>query len=441
MAKGGYYAVAVGRSPGVFTTWAEAEAQVKGFRGARFKKLPTAAEARAFIAKHSDHSSSTDFVASSAAPIPALSTPKRSREAFEADGDDEEAVTSPAQRLKQEDMFYAVAKGHSTGVVTSWEDVLRLTVGFPGRSVYKKFESKDAALAYLADFESGSKTTTLASLIDRKAESGAAQTATSFGNFQATDAPRGFTETAPNGDSEWQSTASSPASGGSWYAVAKGRTTGVFASWNEAKQHVQGLFSASFKKFSTREEAEAFMQQHVEATKPLAGDPDPKDPDTLVAFCDGSALENGRRGCRAGFACVFPHRTEWNVAKKLVEARATNNRAEYLAALEALKRANLEDPDGSRLLYIFSDSMLLIRSMTEWVGNWQKKGWKKADGAPVLNRDLLERLMKEKGTRRVLWRHVKAHTNKKDWKSKWNDVADHNARDAALGVHDSETGN
>ncbi|RLN67955.1 hypothetical protein BBJ29_005300 [Phytophthora kernoviae] len=245
-----------------------------------------------------------------------------------------------------------------------------------------------------------------------------------------------------------------------FYAVAAGRSPGIFTSWPEAEAQirgfsgarykkfpsqaeaqafidqfngqVEGMRSAKFKKFPTQEEAQAFVNQHAAATQTQPSDPDPKDPNTLVAFCDGSALQNGQRGCQAGYACIFPHHTEWNVAAKLVEDRATNNRAGYLAGLEALKRANIEDPDGNRVLYIFSDSMLLIRSMTEWVATWQKNGWKKSDGAAVMNRDLLELLVKETDSRRVLWRHVKAHTGKQDWKSKWNDVADNAARDAAM---------
>jgi ribonuclease HI len=130
---------------------------------------------------------------------------------------------------------------------------------------------------------------------------------------------------------------------------------------------------------------------------------------------------------------VFPHCESWNVAKKLNEPRATNNRAEYFAALEAMRRANIENPSQDQLLYIFSDSMLLIRSMTEWIGKWQKNNWRKADGQPVLNRDILETLVHEQGTRRIIWRHVKAHTGRTDWKSKWNDAADRAAQGAARG--------
>ena len=44
-----FYAVRQGRVPGVYTTWADCEKQVKGFGGAIYKSFPTEAEARAFV--------------------------------------------------------------------------------------------------------------------------------------------------------------------------------------------------------------------------------------------------------------------------------------------------------------------------------------------------------------------------------------------------------
>lgn len=43
-----FYAVRKGRTPGVYTTWADCERQVKGYSGAIFKSFPTAEEALAF---------------------------------------------------------------------------------------------------------------------------------------------------------------------------------------------------------------------------------------------------------------------------------------------------------------------------------------------------------------------------------------------------------
>lgn len=47
MAKQKYYVVWQGRKTGIFRSWAECEAQVKGFTGARFKSYPTLPEAEA----------------------------------------------------------------------------------------------------------------------------------------------------------------------------------------------------------------------------------------------------------------------------------------------------------------------------------------------------------------------------------------------------------
>lgn len=44
-----FYAVGKGRIPGIYTTWAACEAQVKGFPGAVYKAFPTKAQALAFM--------------------------------------------------------------------------------------------------------------------------------------------------------------------------------------------------------------------------------------------------------------------------------------------------------------------------------------------------------------------------------------------------------
>ncbi|KAI0744363.1 ribonuclease H-like domain-containing protein [Daedaleopsis nitida] len=51
-AKGGLYAVAKGRVPGIYSTWDECQAQVSGFVGNKHKKFPSAAQAREYLAQH-----------------------------------------------------------------------------------------------------------------------------------------------------------------------------------------------------------------------------------------------------------------------------------------------------------------------------------------------------------------------------------------------------
>jgi len=53
-----YYAVAVGRQPGIYTQWfgkTGAHAQIDGFQGARYKGFGTIEEARAFVREHASN--------------------------------------------------------------------------------------------------------------------------------------------------------------------------------------------------------------------------------------------------------------------------------------------------------------------------------------------------------------------------------------------------
>lgn len=49
MAKQGFYAVQIGRVPGVYTTWDECKAQVDGYPNSKYQKFKTEAEANAFV--------------------------------------------------------------------------------------------------------------------------------------------------------------------------------------------------------------------------------------------------------------------------------------------------------------------------------------------------------------------------------------------------------
>ena len=49
MAKKNFYAVKVGKTPGIYKTWAECQANTTGFSGAVFKGFETLAEAEAFM--------------------------------------------------------------------------------------------------------------------------------------------------------------------------------------------------------------------------------------------------------------------------------------------------------------------------------------------------------------------------------------------------------
>ena len=51
MAKKNFYAVAVGKQPGIYKSWYEAEKQVSGFKGAIFRGFVGRKEAEAYMAE------------------------------------------------------------------------------------------------------------------------------------------------------------------------------------------------------------------------------------------------------------------------------------------------------------------------------------------------------------------------------------------------------
>ncbi|MGO1590682.1 MAG: ribonuclease H family protein [Ancrocorticia sp.] len=86
--------------------------------------------------------------------------------------------------------------------------------------------------------------------------------------------------------------------------------------------------------------------------------------------------------------------------------RTTNNVMELTALVQALEYVG---PECS--LLIRCDSQYVINTVTKWAPNWRRKGWKKADGKPVKNRELVEELLTayeaRTGTTEVEW--VKGH--------------------------------
>lgn len=155
----------------------------------------------------------------------------------------------------------------------------------------------------------------------------------------------------------------------------------------------------------------------------------------INVFTDGSCIQGGKtkkQSRPAGYSCVFPEYPSYNHSAKLLGPEKTNNRAEFSACIAAFKIADQIDPKLQKLLYVYTDSELLINSVTKWLPGWKAKNWKKADGSPVKNIDLLKILDDAIKRRVVVFRHVRAHTGKKDWQSVNNDLADKLAKQAAL---------
>jgi ribonuclease HI len=104
------------------------------------------------------------------------------------------------------------------------------------------------------------------------------------------------------------------------------------------------------------------------------------------------------------------------------EAKTTNNRMEMTAALEALRTLS-----PGEAATIHTDSQLLVNGATQWLAGWKRKGWKKADGQPVLNADLWQAIDAEmQRVEAARWNWVRGHAG-----NRWNERADQLAVQAA----------
>ncbi|WP_226533646.1 ribonuclease H family protein [Microbacterium paraoxydans] len=136
---------------------------------------------------------------------------------------------------------------------------------------------------------------------------------------------------------------------------------------------------------------------------------------TITAAADGSALGNPGPN---GWAWYIDD-ANWAAGGS---PHGTNNQGELRAVLELLRATDGTDEK----LLIECDSRYVIDSVTKWMPGWKRKGWRKSDGGPVLNRDLLEGIDEAIRGRDVEFSWVKGHAG-----HPLNEAADERANAAA----------
>lgn len=201
------------------------------------------------------------------------------------------------------------------------------------------------------------------------------------------------------------------------YAVRAGRACGIFTTWDECKKQVDGYAGARYKGFTDIAEALAWLNGGSRSAAPQhAGrparprppqPPTPTIPDSeqdYVIYTDGSCLRNPDGP--GGWAAVITDVHTGEVTE-LHEGSpsTTNNRMELSAAIAAMSF-----PNHPAKLAIYTDSQYLKNGFTRgWLKAWKSRGWKKADGSPVLNQDLWMQLDTLYQQHQITFHWVKGH--------------------------------
>ncbi|XP_064304059.1 ribonuclease H1 isoform X2 [Phalacrocorax carbo] len=263
-----------------------------------------------------------------------------------------------------------------------------------------------------------------------------------------------------------------------FYAVRKGRRTGVFRSWAECQEQVHKFPSASFKKFATEEDAWAFVRAgfpgrrrqpepaavtqessssqrgeveinvlccntckrpHEQSTNEehiakrvkhnevfsvptVSEDKFSYMGDFAVVYTDGCCSGNGRNRARAGIGVYWGPGHPLNTSERL-PGRQTNQRAEIHAACKAIEQAKSQN---IKKLIIYTDSKFTINGITSWVDNWKTNGWRTSSGGSVINKEDFERLDNLSKGIEIQWMHIPGHAG-----FQGNEEADRLAREGA----------
>lgn len=136
----------------------------------------------------------------------------------------------------------------------------------------------------------------------------------------------------------------------------------------------------------------------------------------VTIYTDGACRGNPGPG---GWGVVLLYRGNEKLLSGAT-SETTNNRMELTAAIEALN--SLKEPCRVDL---YTDSQYLQKGIKEWVDQWKRREWRRADKSPVKNADLWKALDASATKHDVSWHWVKGHSGHPE-----NDKADSLANEA-----------
>ena len=206
-----------------------------------------------------------------------------------------------------------------------------------------------------------------------------------------------------------------------FYAVRKGRKTGVFATWALCQEQIKGFSGAEYKSFATKEEAEAFcVEEQAESMdangqKAAVSDAIKVEGDTAIAYVDGS-YDKVTNAFSYGMILMYQGKEYMFCQKFEDEGLATmHNVAGEIKGSEAAMVFAVRE--GIKKLVICHDY--------EGIAKWCNSAWKANKTGTKAYQALYQQMSQNVA---ISFMKVKGHSN-----DKYNDIADGLAKQA-LGI-------
>ena len=189
-----------------------------------------------------------------------------------------------------------------------------------------------------------------------------------------------------------------------YYAVRIGRNPGIYHTWDECKREIMGFKGASFKKFSTREDAEAFINEIEEKQKESA------EKDELVVYVDGSYRDSDKSHSYGVY--MFNDEEEYTYSKRFFkDSDMRNVSGEIKGAMRAMEEATKL---GKKKIYLHYDY--------EGIRSWALGFWKANKEGTIAYKKFYDDI---KDRLQVKFIKVEAHTG-----VKYNELVDKLAKEA-----------
>ena len=189
-----------------------------------------------------------------------------------------------------------------------------------------------------------------------------------------------------------------------YYAVRIGRNPGIYHTWDECKRETMGFKGASFKKFSTREDAEAFINEIEEDKKESA------EKDELVVYVDGSYRNSDKSHSYGVY--MFNDEEEYTYSKRFFkDSDMRNVSGEIKGAMCAMEEAA---ELGKKKIYLHYDY--------EGIRSWALGFWKTNKEGTIYYKKFYDSI---KDKLEVKFIKVEAHTG-----VKYNELVDKLAKEA-----------
>lgn len=348
-----FYAVRVGKVPGIYHTWAECLEQVRGHPKAMFKSFPSLADAQYYL-----------------------------------EGDNAAGESGVTGSGRSAGKWYGVRCGRNPGVYPSWADVLEQITGWKNPK-HRGFKTRIEAELFVKEGQ----------IEQQVAQNGGLED--SLENIHSADSAAPASKKAK----VYGKPISAKAGG-----IKEENSSPDYMSYGiEAAAHYQpgeaplppgaedgfdpsiilDPITGSLRYKTSAELARTTYQ----ASRPAASSP-------IRIYTDGSSLSNGQSKAVGGVGVYFGPGDGRNISEGLAGTKQSNQRAELTAIIRALEVAPKD-----RKIIIYTDSSYSIKCTTEWFRKWRENGWVNASHKPVENKDLIQKIIDQLEERYRLNQH------------------------------------